>query len=73
MYLPEELELNVGVKFGERRSRNRDRSEAAGEKYHPPQDHLSDPRRNPGGRRPGGVYAGGLGAAPTSAISLCRE
>ena len=40
---------------------------------HPPQGHLSDPRRNPGGRRPGVEYAGKLEAAPTIAISLCRE
>ena len=31
MYFPEELELNVGVKFVERRSRNRDLNETAEE------------------------------------------
>ena len=42
-------------------------SETAGEEYNPPLDHLSGPRSNQGGRRPGGECAGGLGAAPTSA------
>ena len=48
------------------------REDAVKEK-HPPQDHLSDPKRNQGGRCPGGVWSGGLVAAPTSAISLRRE
>ena len=47
--------------------------ETAGREKHPPQDHISDPRRNQGGRRPGVVCAGGLDAAPTSAISLRLE
>ena len=45
----------------------------AGRRNHPPEGHLSDTRRNPGGRRPGVEYAGKLEAAPTIAISLCRE
>ena len=47
--------------------------ETAGDEEHPLQDHLSDLSRNQGGRRPGGVCAGGLGSARTSAINLSRE
>ena len=67
-----EIEL-LELRFGSGRWESQGLSETAGEEKHPLQDNLSDPSRNQGGRRPGGVCAGGLGAAPTSAISLCRE
>ena len=67
-----EIEL-VELRFGSGHRESQGLSETARGEQHTPIDHLSDPRSNQSGRRPGGVCAGGLGAAPTSAISLCRE
>ena len=61
-----EIEL-LELRFGSGRWVSYGLSETAGGEKHPPQDHRNYPRRNQGGRRPGGVCAGGLGAAPPSA------
>ena len=66
LYGFEDLELYELVVL-EPRSAKRKLSETVGEEYHPPLDHPSGPRSNPGGRRQGGECAGGRGAAPTSA------
>ena len=68
------LEIEVlELRLGSGRWESQGLSETAGLENHPPLDQSNDPRSNQGGRRPGGVCAGGLGAASTSAISLCLE